>query len=115
MCSYALDKLTYMYASHILAVLGITWKGLVVPISLAPGSLNGLKLGEYYNRCRHLHPMLAAAMESLHFRAFLDMYGDIPETLLTGIIGLKAEPTSELMQTLKRNDDYEHLMTCYNA
>ena len=59
--------------------------------------------------------MLAAAMKSLHFRGFLETYGDIPETVLTGIIDLRDGPTPDLMHTLERTDDYEHLMTCYDA
>jgi hypothetical protein len=38
---------------------------------LAPGSLKGFISGKHYNRCKRLHPLLALAMEILHFRSFL--------------------------------------------
>ena len=39
---------------------------------LAPGSLNGFLTGKHFNRCKRLHPLLALAFESLHFKAFLE-------------------------------------------
>ena len=38
---------------------------------LAHGSLNGFLLEKHYNRCKRLHPLLATAMQCLHFDAFL--------------------------------------------
>ena len=35
---------------------------------LAAGSLNGFIIGEHFNRCKRLHPMLAQAFRVLHFR-----------------------------------------------
>ena len=39
---------------------------------LAPGSLNGILQGKHFNRCRRLHPILALALEILHFQAFME-------------------------------------------
>lgn len=41
----------------------------------APGSLNGFLTGKHFNRCKRLHPLLALAFESLHFKAFLQTCG----------------------------------------
>ena len=38
---------------------------------LAPGSLNGFITGKHFNRCKRIHPLLALALEALHFQAFL--------------------------------------------
>ena len=39
--------------------------------ALAPGSSNGFLQGKHFNRCRRLHPILALALEILHFQAFM--------------------------------------------
>ena len=41
---------------------------------LASGSLNGFLTGEHFNCCKRLHPILALALEILHFLKFLDTY-----------------------------------------
>ena len=38
---------------------------------LAPGSLNGFIGGKNYNRCKRLHLLISAALQTLHFEAFL--------------------------------------------
>ena len=38
---------------------------------LAPGSSNGFLQGEFFNRCRRLHQILAPPLEILHFQAFM--------------------------------------------
>ena len=42
---------------------------------LASGSLKGFIIGEHDNRCKRIHPLLAAAMELLHFNSFLSSSG----------------------------------------
>lgn len=46
---------------------------------LAPGSLNGFLTGKHFNRCKRLHPILALAFETLHFRKFLEDYENTDE------------------------------------
>ena len=41
---------------------------------LASGSLNGFLTGKHFNCCKRLHPILALALEILHFPKFLDTY-----------------------------------------
>lgn len=53
---------------------------------LAPGSLNGFLTGKHFNRCKRLHPILALALEILHFTSFLGEY-DEKEALENIIIG----------------------------
>ena len=38
---------------------------------LAPGSLNGFIGGKNFNRCKRLHSLISAALQTLHFQAFL--------------------------------------------
>ena len=38
---------------------------------IASGSLNGVLTGKHFNHCKRIHPLLALAFESLHFKAFL--------------------------------------------
>ena len=38
---------------------------------IATGSLSGLLSGKHYNRCKRIHPLLAVAIELMHFRSFL--------------------------------------------
>ena len=44
---------------------------------LASGSLNGFIDCKNFNRCRRLHPMLALALETLHFQEFCHTYEDL--------------------------------------
>ena len=47
---------------------------------LATGSLNGFLTGKHFNRCKRLHPILALALEMLHFSSFLNSYPHREET-----------------------------------
>ncbi|KAJ8685330.1 hypothetical protein QAD02_021123 [Eretmocerus hayati] len=38
---------------------------------LASGSVNGFLQGKHYNRCKRLHPIVALALQLLHFESFL--------------------------------------------
>ena len=40
---------------------------------LASGSENGFIRGKHYNRCKRLHPLLAAALQTLHLEQFLEI------------------------------------------
>lgn len=44
--------------------------------ALVPGSLLGFLTGKHYNRCKRIHPIFAAALESLHFPEFLSSLND---------------------------------------
>lgn len=37
---------------------------------LASGSLRGFITGKHYNRCKRIHPLFSAALETLHFKKF---------------------------------------------
>lgn len=39
---------------------------------IASGSVGGFISGKNYNRCKRLHPIMALALEQLHFESFLD-------------------------------------------
>lgn len=41
---------------------------------LAEGSMNGFLDGKHFNRCKRLHPLVAAALQSLHFEQFFSTY-----------------------------------------
>lgn len=41
---------------------------------LAPGSVNAFIKGKHFNRCRKLHPLVALAIQILHFEDFLERY-----------------------------------------
>ncbi|GFY59169.1 uncharacterized protein TNIN_490501 [Trichonephila inaurata madagascariensis] len=40
---------------------------------IASGSVNGLVEGKHFNRCKHLHPLMALGLQMLHFDHFLKM------------------------------------------
>ena len=48
---------------------------------LAVGSLRGFSAGKHFNHCKRLHPMLATALQMLHFQSFLQEYWSVPEIL----------------------------------
>lgn len=81
---------------------------------LAPGSLNGLLSGKHYNRCKRLHPMLATALQILHFRAFLSLHGPIPEELCTAIATFQENQTPNGVEILESRDDYQAFIQKYS-
>ena len=65
---------------------------------LASRSLKGFFIGKYYNRCKRIHPLLASAMELLHFNSFLSSSGcEIDDVV-----------KEELSQILKDNSSIHH-------
>ena len=77
---------------------------------LAPGSLNGFLLGKHYNRCKRFHPLLATAMQSFHFNAFLEQHGPIPVVIME----MLAEPPSNMIVALESPNEYATLMSEYD-
>lgn len=77
---------------------------------LAPGSLNGFLLGKHYNRCKRLHPLLATAIQSLHFSSFLETHGPMPASILEQL----HESPSAMLAALEGSDDYDRFMTEYD-
>lgn len=47
---------------------------LVQSEALAQGSTNGFIDGKHFNRCKRLHPLFSAALQSLHIKEFLSNY-----------------------------------------
>jgi hypothetical protein len=80
---------------------------------LAPGSLNGFLLGKHYNRCKRLHPLLATAVQSLHFSAFLREFGKIPDIVLAALADIEKEPSPAIIHNLEETDQYITFMTAY--
>ena len=39
---------------------------------LTSGSLHSFMEGKHFNRCKRIHYLISAALETLHFQAFLD-------------------------------------------
>ena len=40
---------------------------------MAPGSVNEFLTGKHFNRSKGMHPMLSAALQNIHFEAFLEL------------------------------------------
>ena len=59
---------------------------------LASGSIKGFITGKHYNRCKRIHPLLASAMELLHFKFFLSRVG----TNNSDILNLVREEISQI-------------------
>ena len=47
---------------------------LVQSEAIAEGSRNGFIDGKHFNRCKRLHPLLSAALQTLHIKEFLSEY-----------------------------------------
>ncbi|GFV72321.1 uncharacterized protein TNCV_637831 [Trichonephila clavipes] len=45
----------------------------MIESNIASGPVNGLVEGKHFNRCRHLHPLMALGLQMLHFDPFLKM------------------------------------------
>ena len=60
---------------------------------LAAGSLKGFIQGKQYNRCKRLHPLLAAAFEILHIEMFVKRYEIYPFIIM--IISKELEKIQE--------------------
>lgn len=82
---------------------------------LAPGSLRGFLLGKHYNRCKRLHPLLAAAIQSLHFSVFLEKNEPILEDLREMIRELNTNMSPLVLETLEASPQYISLMSKYVA
>lgn len=53
---------------------------------LASGSVNGYISGKHFNRCKRLHPIVAVALEILHFRNFVEQEKlEIDETTILAL------------------------------
>ncbi|KAL2091652.1 hypothetical protein ACEWY4_013915 [Coilia grayii] len=63
-------------------------------------------------RCKRLHPMLATALQILHFRFFLSVHGSIPEDLLHEIF--RENKTPDTMNALEANATYLSFMHKYS-
>ena len=70
---------------------------LVASETIASGSLKGFITGKLYNRCKRIHPLLAVAMEILHFKLFLS------------VSQIESEYASELLQMQDKNFSTESL------
>lgn len=69
---------------------------------LACGSLNGYLSGKHFNRCKRIHPITAAAIESLHFKYFLaERDEQIQEDVLDDLIALTKTTGSTMIATRK--------------
>lgn len=64
------------------------------------------------SRCKRLHPMLATALQILHFRYFLSVHGPIPEELLHAMI--QENQTPDAMKVLETNATYLVFMRIYS-
>lgn len=63
---------------------------------LAQGSLRGFLNGTNFNRNKRIHPMLAVALETLHFESFLKNQDTMEKTRLTALLlTIKLEPGEE--------------------
>ena len=82
---------------------------------LAPGSLRGFLLGKHYNRCKRLHPLLACAFQSLHFNAFLEMYGPLSEEFRHMLHEINLNPSPLVLEAFEKSPQYTKLMTDYQT
>ena len=78
---------------------------------LAPGSLHSFLECKNYNRCRRLHPMLALALEILHFRRFVQEYEDRE---LLELAGIWKYDTREALETSLSSAAFVQVRQAYN-
>ena len=85
---------------------------------IAPGSLNGVLTGKHFNRCKRIHPLLAFAFESLHFKAFLktcdfeedlrDLMSMLPTSSTEGYDVGQVTNTDRFRECAKQYTDYKN-------
>lgn len=81
---------------------------------LAPGSLKGFLTGTHFNRCKRIHPMFAAALQILHFQAYLGTINICASDIITELLEIQEQKSTELnfSDTLKEvldgYDKYYH-------
>ena len=79
---------------------------------LAPGSLSGFLLGKHYNRCKRLHPLLALALQILHFKKFT-REANMPNVIHTFING--PTPNADSMEALESSEEFTTYVHQYRA
>ena len=82
---------------------------------LASGSLRGFLLGKHYNRCKRLHPLLATAMQSLHFLFFLETAGPLGTELTKMLHDVNTSLSPITLAQLEGSEEYFDLMSKYDA
>ena len=68
---------------------------------IASGSLNSFLQGKNFNRCKRVHPILAVALQILHFNSFLDFHEGIDEMtdVLRDIDSAVSEEACKVLET----------------
>ena len=90
---------------------------------LAQGSLRGFLNGTNFNRNKRIHPMLAVALETLHFESFLKKEDTMEKSFLSALLlKIKLEPgdeidfsrslPSELHELFERYEKYRDTTLC---
>lgn len=87
---------------------------LTESLILAPGSLKGFITGTHYNRCKRIHPIFAASLQVLHFRAYLQANNICIDQLTNELKMIQKQKLIEvnysknLMEILDGYDHYYH-------
>ncbi|XP_044760189.1 uncharacterized protein LOC123317646 isoform X2 [Coccinella septempunctata] len=82
--------------------------------TLAQGSLKGFITGTHYNRCKRIHPIFAASLHILHFRAYLSMNDICIDKLTKELKMIQTQKLCEvnfstsLIEILDGYDEYYH-------
>lgn len=80
---------------------------------LALGSLNGFLKGTFYNRCKRLHVMLAAALREKHMEAFIKYSGFNDDHLVQKCEDLFSEHTPENLSNFESSEEVQLFMSQY--
>jgi hypothetical protein len=59
-------------------------------------------------------PMLSASFQMLHFRAFLNISGPIPERLLEQMVDLHQTPSEDAIHVLEESAEYHDMISRYD-
>ena len=82
---------------------------------LASGSVSGFLSGKHYNRCKRLHPLLATAVQILHFQRFTEEHGPVSDELRQLLIAFSKAPSQEALTCLLENEVCNSLLDMYTT
>lgn len=66
-----------------------------------------------FNRCKHLHLLLATALHILHFRHFTELHGAVSNELIELLHELASNPSEDALSKIEESDIFIQLLDKY--
>ena len=82
---------------------------------LASGSVKCFLSGKHFNHCKRLHPLLATAIQILHFQKFTEEYGPVSQEFKELLTSFSEYPSQDSLTGLLENEVCVSLLERYST